>query len=63
MRSVKSETLSKLILFGEGSLRYALAQYLCHYREEHPQQGIGNVIPFPTRPVTKGREEPIQCQE
>lgn len=42
VRSVKSETLSKLMLFGEGSLRHALAQYLCHYHEERPHQGIGN---------------------
>jgi putative transposase len=63
VRSVKSETLSKLILFGERSLRHALAQYLCHYHAERPHQGIGNIIPFPTRPVANDREGPIQCQE
>ena len=31
VRSVKQECLSKLILFGEGSLRRALAEFLEHY--------------------------------
>jgi hypothetical protein len=31
MRSVKQECLSKLILFGDGSLRRALTEFLDHY--------------------------------
>src|ERR1017187_10298010 len=34
VRSVKEECLSKLILFGESSLRRALQQYVVHYHEE-----------------------------
>ena len=34
VRSVKQECLSKLILFGERSLRRALQQYVAHYHEE-----------------------------
>ena len=63
MKSVKSETLSKLILFGERSLRHVLAQYLCHYREERPHQGIGNVMPLPARPPANDHEGPIVCHE
>ena len=63
VRSVKSEVLSKLVLFGERTLRHALSNYLCHYHEERPHQGIGNIIPFPTSPVANDREGPIQCQE
>jgi transposase InsO family protein len=63
VRSVKSEVLSKLVLFGERALRHALSNYLCHYHEERPYQGIGNIIPFPTSPVANDREGPIQCQE
>ena len=50
MRSVKEECLSKLILFGEGSLRRALDQYLIHYHHERNHQGKGNVLlePRPT---------------
>jgi len=63
VRSVKSEVLSKLIWFGERSLRHALTQYILHYHEERHHQGIGNVIPFPTSPVANDCERPIQCYE
>jgi hypothetical protein len=36
VRSVKEECLSKLILFGERSLRRALQQYVVHYRGAQP---------------------------
>ena len=42
MRSVKEECLSKLILFGESSLRRALQQYIVHYHEERNHQGKDN---------------------
>jgi hypothetical protein len=32
MRCIKQECLSRLILFGEGSLRRALSEFLDHYR-------------------------------
>jgi len=32
VKSVKDECLSKLILFGEASLRRALSEYLAHYK-------------------------------
>ena len=49
MRSVKEECLSKLILFGEGSLRRALHNYTVHYHEERNHQGKGNVLLFPPK--------------
>ena len=45
VRSVKEECLSKLILFGEGSLRRALQNYLAHYHAERNHHGKGNVLP------------------
>ncbi len=45
--SVKSELLSRLVLFGEDGLRRALAEYVEHYHQERNHQGRGNVIPFP----------------
>jgi putative transposase len=63
VRSVKSEVLSKLILFGERSFRHALTQYTSHFHEERPHQGIGNVIPFPSRPPANDREYAIHCHE
>jgi putative transposase len=59
VRSVKDEALSRLILFGERSLRYALTQYEAHYHTERPHQGKGNVVLMPARaqePVRKAHE-------
>ena len=58
VRSVKQECLGKLILFGEGSLKRALTEFLEHYHAERPHQGKDNVLLFPTRdqrPVANGR--------
>jgi transposase InsO family protein len=46
-RSVQEECLSKLILFGERSLRHALSNYISHYHTERNHQGKDNVILFP----------------
>jgi hypothetical protein len=48
VKSVKDECLSKLILFGEASLRRALREYLVHYHAERNHQGKDNVLLFPT---------------
>jgi putative transposase len=53
VRSVKQECLSKLILFGENSLRRALTEYVVHFPGERNHQGKGNVLLFP-EPVDKG---------
>jgi putative transposase len=63
VRSVKEEVLSKLILFGERALRYALNHYTAHFHGERPHQGIGNVIPFPPPRSRQDREGPIHGQE
>ena len=47
VRSIKSECVERLILFGEKSLRYAVSEYLVHYHAERNHQGIANEIPFP----------------
>jgi hypothetical protein len=44
---VKTEVLSKLILFGERSLRHCLENYVAHFHTERNDQGKGNVILFP----------------
>src|SRR5659263_232791 len=62
VRSVKDECLSKIILFGERSLRRALSEYVAHYHAERNHQGKSNVLLF--RRVTETRsEEPVQCRE
>jgi len=64
VRSVKEECLSKLILFGEGSLRRALRHYEVHYHEERNHQGKDNLLlfPLPTRPVSRKPGE-VRCRE
>jgi len=47
VRSVKEECLSRIILFGEASLRHALTQYVAHFHHERNHQGKGNVRLFP----------------
>src|SRR3984893_12189929 len=46
VRSVKEECLSKVILFGERSLRRALSEYAEHFHAEGNHQGRGNVLLF-----------------
>jgi len=46
VRSVKTECLSKFILFGEMSLRRAVTEYLEHYHYERNHQGKSNLLLF-----------------
>src|SRR6185312_8430377 len=43
-RSLKSECLSRMIFFGEKSLRNATASFLAHYHTERNHQGLGNKL-------------------
>jgi transposase InsO family protein len=47
VRTVKSECLSKLILFGESSLRRTVTEFLKHYHHERNHQGKENLLLFP----------------
>jgi len=42
VRSIKKSCLDCLILFGEESLRTAVTQFVTHYPQERPHQGLGN---------------------
>jgi transposase InsO family protein len=46
VRSMKEECLSNLILFGEGSIRRALTEFIEHFHCERNHQGKGNVLLF-----------------
>ena len=65
VRSVKEECLSKLILFGENSLRHALKEYVAHHHHERNHQGKDNLLLFPEPAIaqTNGLEGAIQCRE
>jgi putative transposase len=62
VRSVKEECLSKVILFGERSLRQALSNFVDHFHAERNHQGKGNVLLFP-RVTDRQREGPVRCHE
>ena len=64
IRSVKQECLSKLILFGEASLRRALTEYIAHFHSERNHQGKQNRILFPTRaPQRSAARMRVRCNE
>ena len=63
VRSVKEECLSRLVLFGEASLRHVLTQYVTHFHHERNHQGKGNVLLFPAISHDTERTGPIQCRE
>jgi putative transposase len=62
VRSVKDECLSKIIFFGERSLRRAVHEYFAHYHSERNHQGKSNVLLFPRITETRG-EGPVRCRE
>jgi transposase InsO family protein len=64
VRSVKEEALSKLILFGEASLRRVLREYLSYFHRERNHQGKGNVLLFPSnRQSASSADRSVCCRE
>ena len=59
IRSIKSECLDKMLIFGEAHLRYCISQYILHYHGERAHQGLDNQI---IDPPPQGNGE-IVCQE
>ena len=57
MRSIKEECLGRLILFGEGSLRNAIREYLEHYHAERNHQGLGSQLIEPDVDVGRSAGE------
>ena len=62
MRSIKEECLSRMIFFGETSLRKAIAAYLTHYHQERNHQGLDNRIIKPGNEIRKGHGQ-VNCRE
>ena len=63
VKSVKDEALSRMILFGERSLRHVLRECVEHFHKERPHQGKGNVMLFPSDRAKKTNHGPIHCHE
>jgi putative transposase len=61
-RSLKDECLSRMIFFGEKSLRRAVSTYLKYYHAERNHQGLGNQIIEPIDDVGQVNGT-IECRE
>jgi transposase InsO family protein len=60
VRSIKSECLDRMILFGEAHLRRAIDEYLAHYNHDRNHSGIGNELIDDRSLAGSG---PIECTE
>jgi putative transposase len=59
--SIKSECLSKIIPLGERHLRRCVQEFIRHYHEERPHQGLGNTLLEPG--TAANGTAPIRCRE
>ena len=61
VESAKAECLDRMVLLGEGHLRAAVREFVDHYHEERPHQGLDNELIAPTTTVTGTGQ--IRCRE
>jgi putative transposase len=61
VESVKSECLDRMVLLGEGHLRAAVREFVDHYHEERPHQGLDNELITPKRTVIG--TGPMKCRK
>jgi putative transposase len=47
VRTIKESCLDRMILFGEGSLRKSVQEFIAHYHHERNHQGLGNCLILP----------------
>jgi putative transposase len=62
VRSIKESCLERMILFGEGSLRKAIHEFVAHYHNERNHQGLGNRLIIPDESHA-GNGGAIRCRE
>ena len=53
--------MDHFVIFGEKHFDYLVNEYVEHYHEEGPHQGIGN-RPLTGAPPPKKLDAPIQCR-
>ena len=59
--SAKSECLERIVPLGEGHLRAAVREFVDHYHEERPHQGLDNELVAPQEKVIGAG--PLKCRE
>ena len=62
VRSIKDECLSRMIFFGERSLRKATREYAAHYHRERNHQGIDNRLIEPSDRV-ESASSAVKCAQ
>ena len=55
VRTIKSECLDKILIFGEAHLRYCIEQYCLYYHHRRPHQGLDNNMIEPLPQVKDGK--------
>jgi putative transposase len=61
VESAKSECLDRMVLLGEEHLRAALREFVHHYHQERPHQGLDNELIAPTTTVIETGQ--MKCRE
>lgn len=62
VRTIRESCLDRLILFGEGSLRKAITEFVVHYHQERNHQGLGNRLIMPEQPGA-GNTGAVRCRQ
>ena len=62
VRTIKESCLERMILFGEGSLRRAIHEFVAHYHHERNHQGLGNRLIVEEEPRAD-KTGAIQCRQ
>ena len=62
VRSIKEESVRRMIFLGEASLRYTLNQYLAHYHSQRNHQGLDNQLIAP-EPEVGGQRGQVRRRE
>jgi transposase InsO family protein len=66
VQTVKQECVAYFVVLGEDHLRHLLTEFLRHYHQERPHQGVGNVplsgpVEAPEGAILSPAE--VRCQE
>ncbi len=61
VRSLRTECLDRLILFGERRLLRALDEFVAHYHGERNHQGLGNELITPAAAGARGTQ--VRCRD
>ena len=62
VRTIKEGCLERMVLFGEGSLRRAISEFVLHYHTERNHQSLENKIIRPEFPAFPSAGE-VRCRE